>query len=329
MKKTIAKDNQSYKSAHSTKEYKTEKERRHLMEKRIVTVVLAVALISSLGVTAYAISMSIHQKRQAEMKENSGMDNSSAQAHVEYTVPEENTSGVTLLSAMNDGSSQYFIVNASPVTVEDLALTQHPVMVSLDGGASWEQAMTAGDENTAYDAESQTLTVSCRIGMDGRKAGEEISLMFRVGSQGELGSITAKLTDPDTRLAYLSEPVALTNPVTGNPVLLLGAEFLGNQAIWMLETEDADYFYGDYKNDSEEDAQLRQNKIVTWVNWLDDQFRSMKLSFADGSSCSFSGHEFSDVDGNIVRPHVQYDRLTIDVSQLTGVEINGKTYDLK
>lgn len=192
-----------------------------------------------------------------------------------------------------------------------------------------EQAMTAGDENSAYDAESQTLTVSVMFGTDGKQPGEEITVLFNVNGSLDLGSLAVKITDPDTRLVQLSEPIVLTNPVTEKPVTLIGMELRGNQAIWMLETEDAAYFYGDHSSDSEADAKLRQDNIVTWINWLDEQFRATKLYFADGSSCSFNGHEFSDVDGNLVSPHVDYDRLAIDVSQVVSIEINGQTYKIR
>jgi len=284
-----------------------------MSKKRIITFALAAALILALGVTAYAI----------------GMGGSDAPAYQEYTVPEENTSGVTLLSAINNGGSQRIIVNVSPITRDDLALTQHPVMFSLDGGQTWEQAMTAGDENSAYDAESQTLTVSVMFSTEGKQPGEEITVLFNVNGSLDLGSITVKVTDPDTRLVRFPEPITLTNPVTEKPVSLIGVELRGNQAIWMLETEDAAYFYGDHSSDSETDAKLRQDNIVTWINWLDEQFRAMKLNFADGSSCSFNGHDFSDVDGNLVRPHVDYDRLAIDVSQVVNIEINGQTYTIR
>ena len=300
-----------------------------MSKKRIITFALAAALILALGVTAYAIGMGIHRQRQAEMRENFGMEGSNAPAYQEYTVPEENTSGVTLLSTINNGGNQRIIVNVSPITRDDLALTQHPVMFSLDGGQTWEQAMTAGDENSAYDAESQTLTVSVMFSTEGKQPGEEITVLFNVNGSLNLGSITVKVTDPDTRLVRFPEPITLTNPVTEKPVSLIGVELRGNQAIWMLETEDAAYFYGDHSSDSETDAKLRQDNIVTWINWLDEQFRAMKLTFADGSSCSFNGHDFSDVDGNLVRPHVDYDRLAIDVSQVVSIEINGQTYTIR
>lgn len=300
-----------------------------MSKKRIITFALAAALILALGVTAYAIGMGIHRQRQAEMRENFGMGGSDAPAYQEYTVPEENTSGVTLLSTINNGGNQRIIVNVSPITRDDLALTQHPVMFSLDRGQTWEQAMTAGDENSAYDAESQTLTVSVMFSTEGKQPGEEITVLFNVNGSLDLGSITVKVTDPDTRLVRFPEPITLTNPVTEKPVSLIGVELRGNQAIWMLETEDAAYFYGDHSSDSETDAKLRQDNIVTWINWLDEQFRAMKLTFADGSSCSFNGHDFSDVDGNLVRPHVDYDRLAIDVSQVVSIEINGQTYTIR
>ena len=300
-----------------------------MSKKRIITFALAAALILALGVTAYAIGMGIHRQRQAEMRENFGMGGSDAPAYQEYTVPEENTSGVTLLSTINNGGNQRIIVNVSPITRDDLALTQHPVMFSLDGGQTWEQAMTAGDENSAYDAESQTLTVSVMFSTEGKQPGEEITVLFNVNGSLNLGSITVKVTDPDTRLVRFPEPITLTNPVTEKPVSLIGVELRGNQAIWMLETEDAAYFYGDHSSDSEADAKLRQDNIVTWINWLDEQFRATKLYFADGSSCSFNGHEFSDVDGNLVSPHVDYDRLAIDVSQVVSIEMNGQTYKIR
>ena len=300
-----------------------------MSKKRLITFALAAALILALGVTAYAIGMGIHRQRQAEMRESFGMEGSCAPAYEEYDVPEENTSGVTLLSAINNGGSQRIIVNVAPVTRDDLALTQHPVMFSINGGQTWEQAMTAGDENSAYDAESQTLTVSVMFGTDGKQPGEEITVLFNINGSLDLGSLVVKITDPDTRLVQLSEPIVLTYPVTEKPVTLIGMELRGNQAIWMLETEDAAYFYGDHSSDSEADAKLRQDNIVTWINWLDEQFRATKLYFADGSSCSFNGHEFSDVDGNLVRPHVDYDRLAIDVSQVVSIEMNGQTYKIR
>ena len=300
----------------------------HMKKKRIITFALAAALILALGVTAYAIGVGIHRQRQAEMRENFGMEDNSAPAYQEYTVPEENTSGVTLLSAINNGGSQRIFVNVSPVTRDDLALTQHPVMFSINGGQTWEQAMTAGDENSAYDVESQTLTVSCMFGTGGKQPGEEITVLFNVNGSLDLGSITVKITDPDTRLIRFPEPITLTNPVTEKPVSVIGVELRGNQAIWMLETEDAAYFYGDHSSDNEADVKLRQDNIITWINWLDEQFRAMKLNFADGSSCSFNGHDFSDVDGNLVCPHVDYDRLAIDVSQAVSIEIGGQTYKL-
>jgi len=300
----------------------------HMKKKRIITFALAAALILALGVTAYAIGLGIHRQRQAEMRESFGMEGSSAPAYEEYDVPEENTSGVTLLSAINNGGAQHIIVNVAPVTRDDLALTQNPVMFSINGGQTWDQAMTAGDENSAYDAESQTLTVSVMFGAEGKLPGEEITVLFNVNGSLDLGSLVVKITDPDTRLVQLSEPIVLMNPVTEKPVTLIGMELRGNQAIWMLETEDAAYFYGDHSSDSEADAKLRQDNIVTWINWLDEQFRATKLNFADGSSCSFSGHEFSDVDGSMVCPHVDYDRLAIDVSQVVSIEINGQAYKL-
>ena len=295
--------------------------------KRNITLALAATLLLALGIGAYAIGMGIHRQRQAEMRESFCLGNSDPPSYVEYDAPEESTRGVTLLSAVNNGEIQRVFLNVSPVTQEDLALTQNPVQVSRDGGASWEEAITAGDENTAYDAETQTLTVSYQFRVD--ETTSTVVLMFQVNGGPELGSIAVDITDADSCFASLPEPIVLTNPATGNTVRFLAVELRGNQAVWTLESEDADYLYGDHSSDNEADKQLWKEKSVLWINWLDEQFRATKLYFADGSSCSFNGHEFSDVDGNLVRPHVDYDRLAIDVSQVVSIEMNGQTYKIR
>ena len=167
--------------------------------------------------------------------------------------------------------------------------------------------------------------MNCKFRVEGKQPGEELTILFNFNGQLDLGGITLKLTAPDTRLVSLPEPVVLTNPATGNPVHLLAVELRGNQAVWKLEMEDANDLYG---TPSEEDKQLWRDKTALWLNWLDEQFRGMTLHFADGGSCSFQGHEFSDVDGNLVYPHVDYDRGIIDVAQVISIEICGQSFEL-
>lgn len=168
--------------------------------RRFVTLAAAVALLLALGVTAYAIS-SIHQRRQAELRDSLGIEENQVESYVEYdTGTGENTAGITLLSAVADGEIQQVYVNISPVSPEEVtacAVTEKFVW-SIDGGNTFsfaepyvpkeqftisESDMTTfydpdtGVENWhvnpdvvaermltyAYDEETQTLTLRCSI----------------------------------------------------------------------------------------------------------------------------------------------------------------------
>lgn len=168
--------------------------------RHFVTLAAAVALLLALGVTAYAIS-SIHQRRQAELRDSLGIEENQVESYVEYdTGTGENTAGITLLSAVADGEIQQVYVNISPVSPEEVtacAVTEKFVW-SIDGGNTFsfaepyvpkeqftisESDMTTfydpdtGVENWhvnpdvvaermltyAYDEETQTLTLRCSI----------------------------------------------------------------------------------------------------------------------------------------------------------------------
>ena len=168
--------------------------------RRLAALAAVVALLLALGVTAYAIS-SIHQRRQAELRDSLGIEENQVESYVEYdTGTGENTAGITLLSAVADGEIQQVYVNISPVSPEEVtacAVTEKFVW-SIDGGNTFsfaepyvpkeqftisESDMTTfydpdtGVENWhvnpdvvaermltyAYDEETQTHTLRCSI----------------------------------------------------------------------------------------------------------------------------------------------------------------------
>ena len=169
--------------------------------RRLAALAAVVALLLALGVTAYAIS-SIHQRRQAELKESLGIEENQVESYVEYdTGAEENRLGVTLLSTVADGEFQRVYVNVSPVSREDVSACAGTAKFafSVDGGNTFSYAapympqeerlklnesdlVTAYDPDTggeiqyvdpaavselmlehAYDQETQTLTLQCNI----------------------------------------------------------------------------------------------------------------------------------------------------------------------
>ena len=149
------------------------------MKKRIITFALAAALMLALGITAYAI-WSIHSTRQQELKADLKIEESNVSSYTEYTVPDEQASGLVLLSSVNDGQEQRVYVNISPVTKEEAARfpadvrfvwnvsgteiggfagPQLPVGLSVSG----EEAIRDAVLENAYDEESQTMTLQCYI----------------------------------------------------------------------------------------------------------------------------------------------------------------------
>ncbi|MBO6092189.1 MAG: hypothetical protein J6P40_00970, partial [Oscillospiraceae bacterium] len=75
------------------------------MKKRIITFALAAALMLALGITAYAI-WSIHAARQQELKADLKIEENNVSSYTEYGIPDEQASGLVLLSTVNDGQEQ-------------------------------------------------------------------------------------------------------------------------------------------------------------------------------------------------------------------------------
>ena len=149
------------------------------MKKRIVTFALAAALMLALGITAYAI-WSIHAARQQELKADLKIEENNVSSYMEYTVPDEQTSGLVLLSEVNDGDVQRVFVNISPVAEEDaggfpketsfswsidgteiggFAGPELPTNLTLNGKDEIREAVL----QYAYDKETQTMMLQCYI----------------------------------------------------------------------------------------------------------------------------------------------------------------------
>nr|MCR5089045.1 hypothetical protein [Oscillospiraceae bacterium] len=156
---------------------------------RIVrTILIAAVLAALMAATAYAI-VSIHQKRQQELKADLKIEENNVNSYTEYPVPSQSSvSGVTLLSTVNDGEFQRVFVNVSPVKrdvidrfPETVAFAWRLDGMTLNGEDYW---MTAGPKlksgtsvsgydaireavyQDAYDEETETLTLECSISND-------------------------------------------------------------------------------------------------------------------------------------------------------------------
>lgn len=155
------------------------------MRKIIRTILIAAILMALMAATAYAI-VSIHQKRQQELRENLKIEENNVTSYKEYeSQPQSDTSGVTLLSTVNDGELQRVFVNVSPV--EKDVIDRYPETVgfawkldgmNLNGEEYWMTARpnlkddsSISDEgdiheavlNDAYDEKTKTLTLKFSI----------------------------------------------------------------------------------------------------------------------------------------------------------------------
>ncbi|MBR1456030.1 MAG: hypothetical protein IJ594_02565 [Oscillospiraceae bacterium] len=83
------------------------------------TLLIAAILASLFSVTALAAGLSIHQRRQAELRERKQIDAHQVTDYVEFDAAED-AAGVTLLSTINDGAEQVVYLNLSPVEADEV-----------------------------------------------------------------------------------------------------------------------------------------------------------------------------------------------------------------
>lgn len=84
------------------------------------TLLLAAALSVLFATSALAAGLSIHSRRQAELREEL-LQGGTVAGYTEFEVPAaDGAKGVTLLSALSDGSFEYLWLNLSPVEAEEL-----------------------------------------------------------------------------------------------------------------------------------------------------------------------------------------------------------------
>ena len=150
---------------------KMQKKSRKISRTTLIAAVLAVVLMGS----AFA-AWSIHAAKQQELKEDLLIDKNNVAGYMEYAAPEEASSGLALLSALNEGNAQRVYVNISPVEEEEFSdyLYGREFRWNIDGtgysgfadpnlpnGATLtgQDEIRAGVLQYAYDKNSKTLTL--------------------------------------------------------------------------------------------------------------------------------------------------------------------------
>ena len=332
-----------------------------MKKKRIITFALAAALLLALGVTAYAIGVSIHRRRQEELSAQLQIDENQVADYVEYPVAEEPekapAEGVTLLSAMNDGEFQRIWVVINGVTPEMIARLESSEQVDWEGkalpanghrycfiyatmdGESYFDAMSPLNFQRGYDSESQTLTTECAIPLHELEQGRKAELRFVMAdcidyeldhSEAELvcelGSAEVERTGQAIRTVWFSEPVSFSNGAYGKGEFL-GAEISASGVNWILRHDGVSQMYRNHEFTDEAQRQAYLELERSWLAAIEEVERTAAVNFADGSSREVGlPLSSSEPEGDIVKDACLFGGGTINLDQVVSITIGGKTF---
>ena len=275
------------------------------MKKRIITFALAAALMLALGITAYAI-WSIHAVRQQELKADLKIEENNVSSYMEYTVPDEQASGLVLLSAVNDGDVQRVFVNISPVAEEDaggfpketsfswsidgteiggFAGPELPTNLTLNGKDEIREAVL----QYAYDKETQTMMLQCYIDVsfiEQAKASlgtDSLPLLVHmtVGQKETTTFGPALFSQTEEQRRYFDfDHTVYHDTELDKDIEIVGLELTPFSAVWKVSYEGAESFH---TPDADWDAYQPWSKLEDKV-CIDTQ-----LIFSDSSTFSTGG----------------------------------------
>ena len=280
-------------------------ERTVHMKKRIITFALAAALMLALGITAYAV-WSIHAARQQELKADLKIEENNVSSYTEYDVPDEQTSGLVLLSSVNDGQEERVYLNISPVTVEEAsafpnnarfiwridgteiggnAAPQLPVGMSLSGVDEIRKAVL----NNSYDKETQTLTLQCLMDVSFLKKAMaalgtesiplQIDMIIGENEPRSFGPIDFMLTEKQSRFFDFGHAI-YHDAELDKDIEIVGLELTPFSAIWKVNYDGAADFH---KPGADQAA------YGPWSILEDKVCIETKIIFSDGSEFSTGG----------------------------------------
>ncbi|MBQ9687153.1 MAG: hypothetical protein IJV41_11540 [Oscillospiraceae bacterium] len=324
------------------------------------TLLFAAIIASFLTLTAFAAGLSIHQKRQREVREQLNIDQNQVSDYVEPAVPGEDDSaeGVTLLSTINDGEFQNVFVNVSPVEPEEINSFGRRIE-NADGTASYyEFSFTRDNVNfgiatpavltggavslddlvaAAYDADSKTLTLQCACIDTLFPFDEDFALTLQLhrmtmdpdySTEAELirtfGTVTVHPTGATTRTILFDDPIPFENAVTGGKGQVIGVT-LGSMDVDLLVTHDN--METIYERTALEGEALQDfmDEQLGWIRATDALFQGMALTFSDGSTRTGFGTLRSFYENGRVVNRCGLGSSTINISDVVGVTVGGVT----
>ena len=277
----------------------------HMKKKRLLTFALAAALILALGITAFAV-WNIHTVRQQELKADLKIEENSVSSYMEYDVPDEQFSGLVLLSTVNDGQEQHIYVNISPVSEEEAAAfpDQARFACNIEGTEyggfaapqlSVSESLFGADEiraevlQDAYDKETQTLTLQCYLDVNMVKQAIaelgtdtfplSVHMIMEDGENRSFGPIPFALTEEQLRIFDFGRAL-YHDAELDKEIEIASLELTPFSAVWKVHYEGDAAFHT-----PEADWEVYE----PWCMLEDKVCMDAKLVFSDGSEFSTGG----------------------------------------
>jgi len=329
------------------------------LRRTLRVLIAAAAIISALGITAYAVS-SLHQRRQEELREKYKVQENDVTSFVEYPEPSAQP-GVSLVSAISDGSTQYVYVNISPVPEELVkkGMDGFTFGYILNGDskrmAGYAYDLTKRDKiervqvyseelqhyieipdqekvyelilDEAYDRETQTLTLSCSIPLSQLEDGEAIELTLisydeKLDVDTVFGTVSLERTQVQSREIIFNEPLLLDNPELSQQGQILGLTVYPTGADIYIAFPDAQELYA--KDDLSREEYLT---LHSWVLLMDKVYKDSYIVFYDGERLCLQGALGTRNEDGRLADNIQWES-TIDINDIVALEIMGQRIEL-
>jgi len=324
---------------------------------------IAAVLACLMTVTAVAAGLSIHERRQEELREELNIAENRLGNYMEFPVPEESVPpeapSVTILSAINDGNRQIVFLDLCPVSIQELnhlrakaenrigALVSRTSSLELylvdeDGTErSWGGVYPFCRENGSpmYDYETHTLTCAVTIGTDRfREPGSAVRIRLEMLDRThrpvrDYGIAEINWTESVERRVFFDEPVVFQTPDTGEEGRIVGIELSNASFAWLIEIPaealQALYpAYGQLQTDDDRDNCSRARN--SWLEpLLHDYLYESGVTLSDGRWFGGPWHEgtepwiFSNTDGSYLKIGYSSMRPLMNPEEIVSTTIHG------
>ena len=321
------------------------------LKRKARTLLIAAIIMALLMATAYAV-YNIHAAKQRNLKEQLMIEESNTESYVEYDTSTHETSGLVLLSTINDGEFQKVYLDISPVEPEIIAGFPDSYNFfwnidgwELDGVSPWMIAIPviktepplAVKITEAYDENSKTLTLECNVQnsaieqvqqsnnyervkltvtlLDGQAMAESGNgnVSEWLSTQESYGSIW--ITPTEQEIKYFDfHNTEYIDKENGSEITLVGLELSPTSAVWKLN----------YADDEEIHVNQDQMRLIPWLQVEDRITNGARINFLNGESFCTFGALRSYYENGVVNCYCRWEKA-IDISAVESVTLDDIT----